>query len=230
MSPYFYSSGGGSGRMLEGYNMNNFWAYRWAGLDENGDSQIYNADGDIVKSTESVTNDDLVYVGTLTPKYFGGFFNTFSYKGLSLYVGITYKLGYIFQKPTISQQAGGRNTYYEINEDMANRWREAGDEATTNVPRIGTDANSFVRYRGADIHIQKGDHIRLREVSLTYNIPAKWLNKLLINSGSIGFSANNLGLIWKKNNAGIDPDFIPNSRSLTMSPTPSYNFSLNLNF
>ena len=230
MSPYFYSSGGGSGRMLEGYNMNNFWAYRWAGLDENGDSQIYNADGNIVKSTESVTNDDLVYVGTLTPKYFGGFFNTFSYKGLSLYVGITYKLGYIFQKPTISQQAGGRNTYYEINEDMANRWREAGDEATTNVPRIGTDANSFVRYRGADIHIQKGDHIRLREVSLTYNIPAKWLNKLLINSGSIGFSANNLGLIWKKNNAGIDPDFIPNSRSLTMSPTPSYNFSLNLNF
>ena len=230
MSSYFYSSGGGSGRMLEGYNMSNFWAYRWAGLDENGDSQVYNADGEIVKSTENVTNDDLVYVGTLTPKYFGGFFNTFSYKGVSLYVGITYKLGYIFQKPTIAQQAGGRNTYYEINEDMAKRWREAGDEATTNVPRIGTNANSFVRYRGADIHIEKGDHIRLREISLTYNIPSKWLNKLMINSGSVGFSANNVGMIWKKNNAGIDPDFIPNSRNLTMSPTPSYNFSLNLNF
>ena len=38
-SPYelyssFASSGGGSGRMIEGYNMNNFWATRWAGLDE----------------------------------------------------------------------------------------------------------------------------------------------------------------------------------------------------
>ena len=230
MSPSFYSSGGGSGRMLEGYNMSNFWAYRWAGLDENGDSQVYNADGEIVKATESVTNDDLVYVGTLTPKHFGGFFNTFTYKGLSLYVGITYKLGYIFQKPTISQQAGGRNSYYEINEDMAKRWRETGDEAITDVPRIGTSANSFVRYRGADIHIEKGDHIRLREVSLTYELPNKWLNKLMINSASVGFSATNLGLIWKKNNVGIDPDFIPNSRSLTMSPTPSYNFSLNLNF
>ena len=52
----------------------------------------------------------------------------------------------------------------------------------------------------------------------------------MINSASVGFSATNLGLIWKKNNVGIDPDFIPNSRSLTMSPTPSYNFSLNLNF
>ena len=145
-------------------------------------------------------------------------------------MGITYKLGYIFQKPTISQQAGGRNSYYEINEDMAKRWRETGDEAITDVPRIGTSANSFVRYRGADIHIEKGDHIRLREVSLTYELPNKWLNKLMINSASVGFSATNLGLIWKKNNVGIDPDFIPNSRSLTMSPTPSYNFSLNLNF
>ncbi|MFR4038774.1 MAG: hypothetical protein ACLTZT_14155 [Butyricimonas faecalis] len=43
----------------------------------------YNADGEIVKATESVTNDDLVYVGTLTPKHFG-VFNTFTYKGLSL--------------------------------------------------------------------------------------------------------------------------------------------------
>lgn len=230
MSSYFYSSGGGSASMLEGYSMSNFWAYRWAGLDENGDALVYNADGEIIKSTENVTNDDLVYMGTLTPKYFGGFFNTFSYKGLSLYVGITYKFGHIFQKPTIAQQAGGRNTYYEINEDMAKRWRVAGDEETTDVPRIGTNANSFTRYRGADIHVLKGDHIRLREVALTYDIPSRWLNKLMINSGSIGFTATNLGLIWKKNNAGIDPDFIPNSRNLTMAPTPSYNFSLNLNF
>lgn len=113
---------------------------------------------------------------------------------------------------------------------MAKRWRVAGDEETTDVPRIGTNANSFTRYRGADIHVLKGDHIRLREVSLTYDIPSRWLNKLMINSGSIGFTATNLGLIWKKNNAGIDPDFIPNSRNLTMAPTPSYNFSLNLNF
>ena len=63
-------------------------------------------------------------MGTLTPKYFGGFFNTFTYKGLSLYVGITYKLGYIFQKPTISQQPASRygGANYEINEDMAKRW------------------------------------------------------------------------------------------------------------
>lgn len=230
MSTYFYSSGAGMASMLEGYSMSNFWAYRWAGLDENGDALVYNADGEIIKSTENVSNDDLVYMGTLTPKHFGGFFNTFTYKGLSLYVGITYKLGHIFQKPTISQQAGGRNTYYEINEDMAKRWREAGDEANTDVPRIGTNANSFVRYRGADIHVLKADHIRLREISLTYSIPSKWLNKILISNGSIGFSANNLGLIWKKNKEGIDPDFIPNSRSLTMSPSPSYNFSLNLNF
>lgn len=236
-SPYelyssFASSGGGSGRMIEGYNMNNFWATRWAGLDEEGNALVYNADEEIIKSTENITNDDLVYMGTLTPKYFGGFFNTFTYKGLSLYVGITYKLGYIFQKPTISQQPASRygGANYEINEDMAKRWREAGDEAKTDVPRLGTDNNSFQRYRGADIHVQKGDHIRLKEISLTYELPSKWVNKIMLGSANIGFTATNLGLIWKKNNVGIDPDFIPNTRDLRMAPTPSYNFSLNLNF
>ena len=218
--------------MIEGYNMNNFWATRWAGLDEEGNALVYNADGEIIKSTENITNDDLVYMGTLTPKYFGGFFNTFTYKGLSLYVGITYKLGYIFQKPTISQQPASRygGANYEINEDMAKRWREAGDEAKTDVPRLGTDNNSFQRYRGADIHVQKGDHIRLKEISLTYELPSKWINKIMLGSANIGFTATNLGLIWKKNNVGIDPDFIPNTRDLRMAPTPSYNFSLNLNF
>lgn len=231
-SSYFYSNGGGSAGMIEGYSMDNFWAYRWAGLDENGNSQVYNVDGEIVKSTENLTNDDLIYVGTQTPKYFGGFFNTFTYKGLSLYVGITYKMGYIFRKPSLTQLPGGRYgmVNYSIHEDLAKRWREEGDETKTNVPRLDTDNNSLMRYMGADIHIQKGDHIRLREVSLTYEIPSKWLNKLMISSGSVGFSANNLGLIWKKNNVGIDPDFIPNANSLKMAPTPSYNFSLNLNF
>ena len=117
-----------------------------------------------------------------------------------------------------------------INEDMAKRWREVGDEAKTDVPRLGTDNNSFQRYRGADIHVQKGDHIRLKEISLTYELPSKWVNKIMLGSANIGFTATNLGLIWKKNNVGIDPDFIPNTRDLRMAPTPSYNFSLNLNF
>ena len=232
MSTTFYAYGAGSGRMIEGYNMDNYWAYRWAGLDENGDSQIYNADGEIVPSTESITNDDLVYVGTTTPRYYGGFMNTFTYKKLSLYVGISYKMGYIFRKPSLTNGAGltryGVN--YEINEDMADRWRESGDEATTNVPRLGTNSNSFYRYMGADIHILKGDHIRLREVSLSYELPTKWLNKVRIKSGTFGFTVTNLGLIWRSNDADIDPDFIPNSSSLEMAPTPSYNFSLNLNF
>ena len=232
MSASFCNSGAGSGRMVEGYELDNYWAYRWAGLDENGDSQIYNADGDIVKENESITNDDLVHVGHTSPRHFGGFFNTFTYKRLSLYVGITYKLGYIFKKPTLtSSLASARyGITYEINEDMADRWRQAGDENTTDVPRLLTTYNSFLRYMGADIHIQKGDHIRLREVSLSYDLPEQWLRKVRISSASLGFTVTNLGLIWRANGADIDPDFIPNTNSLEMAPTPSYNFSLNLNF
>lgn len=233
LSDTFWAYGAGSGTSIEGYSVGNYWAYRWAGLDEEGYSQIYNAAGDIISYDEDITNDDLVYVGTTTPRYYGGFFNTFTYKKLSLYVGITYKFDYIFRKPSLSQLVIGNwgAINYDISEDIAYRWREPGDEETTNVPRLGSVAtsDSFYRYLGADIHILDGDHIRLREVSLSYELPAKWLNKLRINSGSFGLTVTNLGLIWKKNNQGIDPDFIPNSTSLKMSPTPSYNFSLNLN-
>ena len=78
--------------------------------------------------------------------------------------------------------------------------------------------------------IEDGDHIRLREVSLSYDLPEQWLRKVRISSASLGFTVTNLGLIWRANGADIDPDFIPNSNSLEMAPTPSYNFSLNLNF
>ena len=232
MYPTFCNSGAGAGRMIEDYELDNYWAYRWAGLDENGDSQIYNADGDIVKENETITNDDLVHVGHTSPRHFGGFFNTFTYKRLSLYVGITYKLDYIFRRPSVTNYpiASRWSLNYEINEDMADRWREAGDENTTDVPRLMTTSNSYFRYMGADINIEDGDHIRLREVSLSYDLPEQWLRKVRISSASLGFTVTNLGLIWRANGADIDPDFIPNSNSLEMAPTPSYNFSLNLNF
>ena len=59
--------------MIGGYATDKMFAFRWAGLDENGQPLVYNKDGETVSATESISSiDDLVLVGHSTPTVYGG--------------------------------------------------------------------------------------------------------------------------------------------------------------
>jgi hypothetical protein len=146
----------------------------------------------------------------------------------------TYQFGSVFLRPTISAYPAARTGLkYDLSEDIANRWRKAGDEASTLVPGVaGLYAPvSLTRYQQSDINVLKGDYIRLRELSLSYRIPVDRFTNL-VKSADFGFAVRNLGLIWRANKEGIDPDFIGNlsSSTLGLPATVSYSFSLNVNF
>jgi hypothetical protein len=70
---------------------------------------------------------------------------------------------------------------YDLSADIAKRWRQAGDELTTNVPGMaGIYASlSLFRYQYSDINVLPGDYVRLREISLTYQIEPKILGNLV---------------------------------------------------
>lgn len=145
----------------------------------------------------------------------------------------TYQFGNVFMRPTISAYPSSRQgTKYDLHEDITRRWTKAGDEAFTNVPgAAGAFAPiSLLRYQQSDINVLKGDYIRLRELSLSYQIPVEKLK--FMRAANVGFSVRNLGLIWKANKEGLDPDFTGSLNSSTLGlPSPvSYNLSLNVNF
>lgn len=94
---------------------------------------------------------------------------------------------------------------------------------------IGPSENSgWFMYDYSDARVVKGDHIRLRLLSLGYDLPARLLQYVGISSARIDFQAQNLAVFaFDKKLKGQDPDQV---QSVGMPVLPSFNFSLNINF
>ncbi|MEN5196975.1 SusC/RagA family TonB-linked outer membrane protein [Sphingobacterium faecium] len=203
------------------------YAYKWAGLDPNtGEAQGY-INGEVSKNYSSITGtgtkvEDLEYFGSAIPTKFGSLINAMSYKNISIQVGVSFKFGYWFRRNSVNYTNLFNN--WRGHSDYEFRWENPGDELITNVPvnPFTTNTNRDAFYNGSSVLVEKGDHIRLQYINLAYDL------KTSINWGikslQMYFNMNNLGMLWKANKAGIDPDFNIGTNNLV---TPR-NYSLGL--
>jgi TonB-linked SusC/RagA family outer membrane protein len=215
----------------EGYDLGRIFAYRWAGLDPNtGDPRGY-LNGEIVtisntsagnqayNDISSASAPSLRFFGSAVPLYFGSFRNTFNYGNLSLSFNILYKLGYWFRRPTtdvVSYDLLYRTSVVQGIE-YRDRWQNPGDELHTNVPSAIYPASEgrdqFYRY--SEVNVQKADHVRLQEIICSYAFKT---NKTFIKNPRIYANVNNLGILWRANKLGLDPDIldVPNPRTYSI--------------
>lgn len=222
---------GNSGGVTIGYPRSALWGYRWGGLDPANGSPLGYLDGVLSDDYTRITGQgtqmsDLVYFGTAMPKWFGSIVNTVKYKALELGVGVSYKFDYYFRRSSIHYS----NLYssWAGHIDYAKRWQKPGDELTTHVPAQvypgNTNRDRF--YQGAEVLVERGDHIRLQFINVACQLPlpaAGWLK-----SASLQVNASNLGILWKKNDQGIDPDY-DNGYYRTGAPV-RMSMGLNANF
>ncbi|WP_289659052.1 SusC/RagA family TonB-linked outer membrane protein [Flavobacterium panacagri] len=225
------------GSPITGLNVSYLYAYRWAGLDSNGQSQIYAKDGSIINSSQginAVSKDDLKYMGTTVAPYFGGFMNDFSFKNFNLGVQVTYFMGAVFRNQLMQNYPSYSGVQYGAvakDEIIADRWRQPGDEATTNVPGLtNINYNSLNRFQNSDINVLSADNIRLQQISLGYTVPNEWLEKTFFKSLSFNFAARNLGLLWVRNDEGIDPQYLSSNNYNTLAPQRTYTLQFNCSF
>ncbi|MDE1193273.1 MAG: SusC/RagA family TonB-linked outer membrane protein [Arachidicoccus sp.] len=229
----------GDGIPFNGYPTDYLMVYRWAGLDSTGQSQVYDADGKIVNSKTNLTDTKaLKYVGRRGDPYFGGFFNTFTYKEFTLGINITYYFGGHFLRNSISTSNYTISTYSNSNFvpgkelDIASRWKVAGDETKTNVPGLkNVNSNSINRYMYSDLLVESSSHIRLKQISLSYNLPANVIKNTVIKGVQFSAIARDLGIIWRKNKDGIDPQYISDQSSINrIPPATNFMFKISANF
>ena len=196
--------------IVEGNSLFGLYSYRSAGLDPtNGDPRGY-LNGEISKDYTRIISDskveDIVYHGSSRPTIFGSFRNTFSYKGFSLSANIIYKFNYYFRKNSINLN------YSKVlsipNNDYALRWQKSGDESHTNVPSLvyATDDNRSTFYQNSDVLVAKADHIRLQDIGLSYDFNKRLLQRLPFSALQLYSYVNNVGILWRANKDGIDPD------------------------
>lgn len=212
---------------VEGKPLSYMFSYRWAGLNNNGEPQVYNANGDVIgwSGSEMTDSDALDYVGSLTPPVYGGLMFNLSYKGFTLSPQFTWKLGHVLRLPVTRMDLYGGATNM-----ISQRWQQPGDENNTDLPRVYNSSSVSAKwtryYRNANIWEGSASYIRLSSLTLSYDIPRKFLKDVFAGA-KITAQGNNLWL-WANNDYDIDPEYY-NLRSGSYSFPPVKNFVLSLN-
>lgn len=216
-------AGGPSVSGIIGSPVYSIYGYRWGGLDPANGDPIGYLNGNASKDYNLITGQgtqlsDLVYYGSAVPRIFGGLGNAFKYGNLELNVQFSFKLDYFFRRNSI--QYGNLNTTGQGHADYASRWKQSGDELNTDIPSqiYPTVSARDNFYRGSEVLISKGDHIRLQYINLGYSpkIQSKVFRSLTVYA-----TVSNLGLVWVANKQGLDPDYEIGSNGLIPSKTVS---------
>ena len=229
------------GTAVQGGPRRSIFSAKFAGLNEFGVPTFFDATGEQVFAYDLQERENLreilKYEGPAEPLGGGGFTNIFNYKNLSLTVLLTYKFGY-----KIRLDDAFRASYTDFNsfsQSFINRWVVPGDEEITDVPVIldvrfvgnnpGTDlfvgANPYDLYNRSTVRIADGDHVRLKNVQFTYNLPSRWVDRIGANNARISVAGQNLLLLYADDRLnGQDPEFfssggvaLPQPRQLTVS-------------
>jgi TonB-linked SusC/RagA family outer membrane protein len=174
--------------------------------------------------------------GSALPKFYTGMTNTFSYHDFKLsfqlyaYWGNTIYDEYGYLQKTdanlgFSDQSNGLSKY-----EYARRWTTPGQ--ITDVPKpvfLGTQssAGSYESSR----FLYDGSYIRLRDITLSYNLPKSFLNKRKLSSARVYVRGQNLFTYTVDKRFNTDPEV---SVDGTMSQRPPvFNtllFGLDINF
>ncbi|MGN6268172.1 MAG: SusC/RagA family TonB-linked outer membrane protein [Ginsengibacter sp.] len=206
------------------------YSFKWAGLDPaTGDPQVYigkSVTKDYATISYEATPADLAYNGPSLPPYFGSWRNTFSISGVSIGCNITYKLGYYFKRSSINYVS--LFDHWAGNVDFKNRWQQPGDEKTTQVPSMpaSPDNSRDLVYSNSSVLVEKGDHIRLQDINLSYRFNKANNHWLPFNSLSVYGYINNIGILWRANHYNIDPDYI----FQPYPPSKTYSIGISIQF
>ena len=174
------------GRALGG-----FYGYVANGVDPETGLMIYediNGDG-------RISSSDRTYIGDPNPDFTFGMTNTFSYKNFNLSIFLQGSYGNdIFNASRMETEGmyDGKNQTTEV----LNRWRIPGQ--ITDMPKAGWNM------RNSTYFIEDGSYLRVKDISLSYDITGKWMKKAGISRIQPYFTASNL--ITFTHYSGMDPE------------------------
>ncbi len=256
---YTFKNGEYALRIVEGAPVGAFYGYRYKGVYQNtaetyardaqgnvmynyqgqpivmynGDQPVYPGDAryEDINHDGVINESDIVYLGNANPKFVGGGGFKLKYKDFML---TTFFYGRFGQKVINSGRMDLESMYNTKNQSTAvlNRWRAEGDD--TDIPRalFGMGYN----YLGSDRFVEDATFIRLKTLSLSYNVPKKFLERLGIGITRANLFATGYDLFTWTSYKGQDPEVsLPTATKLVKdnAQTPvskRFAFGLTINF
>jgi TonB-linked SusC/RagA family outer membrane protein len=230
---------GGDGRAdfiyREGESTLALYGYEWAGVNpENGYNIWYsnNDNSDYQLNGRNVVYDyddaDYKIIADLNPKFYGGLNTSVSWKGLSLDLGFTYRIGgYTYDGA--EKDVADDGYYWErtrSKEYYNNRWTVTNKDGK--YPRLlATDPTDAMQCSSR--HLKPADYLRLKNITLAYSLPKNVIRK--INLSNVRFFFNGSNLLTFAAYKGYDPEVSEyGTRGWEMPLGKTYTFGVELTF
>ncbi len=253
--------------LVQGQSVNTFYSYRFLGLSPVDGGPLFDDYFDNQAALRGLSKYDtyttiLEASGKRDADIQGSLTNTLRYKNWHASISLGYSLGaktrlFAMYGSAASDGVYGSKIYSEKNysRDYMNRWKNPGDEKTTNIPAIipeGTSAynkyNSFWTslssysdivspiaesywdmYDYSNIRVVSADYLKLQNMSVTYELPAHGLSVLGLQRLAVTASAYNLFTICDPALKGQTPTQ-GGFTTIELSDRPTFSLGLNVIF
>lgn len=178
-------------RNTVGRSLGGFYGYISDGVDPETGELMYRD----INDDSKITSADRTYIGDPNPDFTFGFTNSFTWKDLTLSIFLQGSYGNDIYNASRMETEG---MYDGKNQSTAvlDRWKIPGQ--ITDVPKAG-----FVMYNST-YFVEDGSYLRVKDLTLSYNLRASALKKIGINRLQPYFTASNLLTFTKYN--GMDPE------------------------
>lgn len=172
-------------RIVKGMSLYNFYTRDYYGVNPStGDPLWYDESG---KLTSNASKARYIYAGSPEPKATGGFNTTLSWKGLSLSAYFEFVAG---NKVFIADQNIGHGSDMNNNTTTGalNYWKNPGDTGVIPKPVAGAPSRPYI---GSTFMLQDGSYTRIKDITLSYNLPESILKPVGMKGIRVYVSALN---------------------------------------
>ncbi|MBO9631571.1 MAG: SusC/RagA family TonB-linked outer membrane protein [Chitinophagaceae bacterium] len=198
--------------------------FDFAGVDPQNGLYVFRDRNGKLTSTPDQLSDRVVNIA-MDPTFYGGLGNSFRYKGLQLDI----LLQFVKQKGEGYYQYGDLPGFFYSRAGnqpvtVLDRWRKPGDISPVQYfSSTQSNALQFLSMRGSVY--ENASFIRVKNVSISWSLPAPWLKKCNLANAQLFVNAQNLATI--SDYSGLDPE-TRSSKSLPPLRTITGGFKLTL--
>ena len=222
---------------FQGLNVNGLPTYNFGLYPLNGGPYANIAGADF--SDAQYSKSYLLYHGPIEPPITGGLSNTFKFREWEFSFFITMQAGNkIRLNPTFDPEFADLNVF---SSEYYNRWLNPGDEWKTDVPvlpsqelidQVGKEniERAYNTYNYSQNRVADGSFVRMKNISLAYHLPDRYVEKLRLRSINFRFNVTNPFLIYSdKRLKGQDPEYYK-SGGVSLPTPKQYTLSMNVTF
>jgi TonB-linked SusC/RagA family outer membrane protein len=192
--------------ITQGEQLGSFYGLQADGiwqLDEADQAAVYNAEpGDFKYIDQNddgkIDNKDRKIIGHALPKFFWGLNNSFSYGNISLDIFIQGQHGNeILNSNNFELESGNGLSNASVN--MLDRWTP--ENPSNKYPRANRNTDYL---HMSDRYLEDGSYVRIKVITVSYNLPSRWMKTLKISDARVYLTGENLFTFT--NYSGFDPE------------------------